>query len=74
MYLIQVSHVPEKEIFKICLEYWNILAADLYKENPIPWASRPILAYENGQPLRRDMYKEILQEVRTRCVCMYIRT
>jgi len=30
-YLVLVSEVDEVEIFKICLEYWNSLAADLYR-------------------------------------------
>ena len=31
-YLVLISEVEEKEIFKICLEYWNCLASDLYRE------------------------------------------
>mmetsp|Transcript_17286 Transcript_17286/g.39010 ORF Transcript_17286/g.39010 Transcript_17286/m.39010 type:complete len:897 (-) Transcript_17286:828-3518(-) len=30
-YLVKISEVPDNEIFKICLEYWNLLAQDLYK-------------------------------------------
>ena len=30
-YLAFISEVDEVEIFKICLEYWNSLAADLYR-------------------------------------------
>lgn len=30
-YLIQISDVEEVEIFKICLEYWNLLANRLYQ-------------------------------------------
>lgn len=33
-YLLLISEVDETEIFKICLEYWNSLASDLYRENP----------------------------------------
>lgn len=29
-YLLMLSEVEEREIFKICLEYWNILVSDLY--------------------------------------------
>ena len=32
--LLLISEVDEVEIFKICLEYWNSLAADLYHECP----------------------------------------
>jgi len=29
-YLVRVSEVPDTEIFKICLEYWNTFTHDLY--------------------------------------------
>jgi len=29
-YMLQISQVDDDEIFKICLEYWNGLASDLY--------------------------------------------
>lgn len=32
LYLIKVSQVPEREIFKICLEYWAKLVSELYEE------------------------------------------
>ncbi|GAA5840344.1 hypothetical protein JCM5353_002789 [Sporobolomyces roseus] len=32
LYLIKISQVEEREIFKICLEYWAKLVADLYDE------------------------------------------
>lgn len=33
-YLVLISEVDDMEIFKICLEYWNALAAVLYQEHP----------------------------------------
>ncbi|XP_003705025.1 exportin-1 emb [Megachile rotundata] len=33
-YLVLISEVEEVEIFKICLEYWNALAMDLYNGSP----------------------------------------
>jgi len=30
-YLVNISEVDDVEIFKICLEYWNALSADLYR-------------------------------------------
>ncbi|KAL3311369.1 Exportin-1 [Cichlidogyrus casuarinus] len=30
-YLLSISEVDDKEIFKICLEYWNCLVSDLYQ-------------------------------------------
>lgn len=29
LYLIKVSQVPEREVFKICLEYWSKLVAEV---------------------------------------------
>ncbi|KAG0208091.1 Karyopherin transporter [Mortierella sp. GBA30] len=31
-YLLKISEVDEREIFKICLEYWTKLVAELYEE------------------------------------------
>ncbi|KDN52738.1 hypothetical protein K437DRAFT_277459 [Tilletiaria anomala UBC 951] len=31
-YLIKISQVPEREVFKICLEYWQKLVSELYDE------------------------------------------
>ena len=30
-YLVRISEVPDNEVFKICLEYWHMLTADLYE-------------------------------------------
>lgn len=67
-FLILISEVEETEIFKICLEYWNALAADLYRENPFTPAN-PLLIQigrPNNQdmPPRRLMYNPILTKVR----------
>lgn len=35
-YLLRISRVEEIEVFKICLEYWHWLAAELYRQNPYP--------------------------------------
>ena len=31
-YLVIMSTVSDKEIFKICLDYWNFLTASLFQE------------------------------------------
>lgn len=60
-YLILISEVDDVEIFKICLEYWNFLAGDLYKDSP----------YQNTGIMRRPTnltrltyYHNVLSEVR----------
>ena len=64
-YLILISEVDEVEIFKICLEYWNSLAADLYRESPFSGSSSPLLLGKthNEMPVRRQLYNPVLSRV-----------
>ena len=64
-YLILISEVDEVEIFKICLEYWNSLAADLYRESPFSGSSSPLLLGKshNEMPIRRQLYNPVLSRV-----------
>ena len=41
-YLLLISEVDDVEIFKICLEYWNSLAAELYRESPFSTTASPL--------------------------------
>ncbi|XP_065832637.1 exportin-1-like [Oscarella lobularis] len=59
-YLVLISEVDETEIFKICLEFWNILAADLYRENPF---NSPLSTGSPGT-MRRQLYMPVLSKVR----------
>jgi len=63
-YLALISEVEEVEIFKICLEYWNGLLYELYRENP--FSHRLIYLKNNASnaPLRRDFYAPVLNKVR----------
>ncbi|XP_063606328.1 exportin-1-like [Penaeus indicus] len=63
-YLILISEVDDTEIFKICLEYWNALASDLYRESPFlpPTGSSPL--YLPRPTSRRQFYQPILTKVR----------
>ncbi|KAL0169967.1 hypothetical protein M9458_034563, partial [Cirrhinus mrigala] len=53
-YMLLVSEVEETEIFKICLEYWNHLAAELYRER----------SQHFDVPPRRQLYLPVLSKVR----------
>ncbi|XP_018334478.1 exportin-1 [Agrilus planipennis] len=58
-YLLLISAVDEVEIFKICLEYWNVLTGELYREVP----------YGGAQPIffggtRRALYQDCLKRLR----------
>ena len=62
-YIVKISEVDETEIFKICLEYWNSLSAELYRENPF---SQTGVISTNSLPVpatRRQIYLPILTKV-----------
>ncbi|XP_075225600.1 exportin-1 emb [Lycorma delicatula] len=65
-YLVLISEVDEVEIFKICLEYWNGLAAELYRENPFSSQTNMILhsKLNSSVPPRRLFYAPVLTKVR----------
>lgn len=76
LYMVKVSQVDEREIFKICLEYWIKLVSGLYAEiQSLPIGENGILMGLNlgvpgtqnalsGIPLRKDIYKDILSNLR----------
>ncbi|CAH0702443.1 unnamed protein product [Spodoptera exigua] len=62
-YLVLISEVEEVEIFKICLEFWYALAADLYQVPPCSHTSN--LYTSIGKSVgRKALYSEILSSVR----------
>jgi exportin-1 len=63
-YLVSISEVDDDEIFKICLEYWNTLAADLYREAPYNNISPILMGMRNNISSRRQTYNAILSKVR----------
>nr|KAF6430530.1 exportin 1 [Molossus molossus] len=65
-YMLLVSEVEETEIFKICLEYWNHLAAELYRESPFSAILSPLISGTQhfDVPPRRQMYLPVLSKVR----------
>uniref|UniRef100_A0AAY5KLI1 Exportin-1 n=1 Tax=Esox lucius TaxID=8010 RepID=A0AAY5KLI1_ESOLU len=60
------TEVEETEIFKICLEYWNHLAAELYRESPFSTSTSPLLSGSQhfDVPPRRQLYLPVLSKVR----------
>lgn len=79
-YLIRISQIDDREIFKICLEYWTKLVSELYDEmQALPITDvNPLLnmgittnggardpALLANYPLRKHKYQEILSNLRT---------
>ncbi|XP_056639839.1 exportin-1 [Diorhabda sublineata] len=63
-YLVLVSEVEEVEIFKICLEYWNSLTSQLYRETSHRSVGLCLEKSEGYNNFSQDFYKEILNKVR----------
>lgn len=71
LYMIKISQVDEREIFKICLEYWSKLVAELYEEiQSLPMAELvgmqigATTGIALGIPLRKNIYSEVLSNLR----------
>lgn len=75
LYMVKVSQVEEREIFKICLEYWLKLVAELYDEiQSLPMGDSGLLmglslggspsSMLNGIVLRKNIYSDVLSNLR----------
>lgn len=77
LYMVKISQVDEREIFKICLEYWLKLVAELYDEiQSLPIGDSGLLmglslggtngAHNmlNGVSLRKNIYSDVLSNLR----------
>jgi len=63
-YLVLISEVDDVEIFKICLEYWNTLSSELYREAPFSSTSPILLCLKNEGASRKQSYQGVLSKVR----------
>jgi exportin-1 len=77
LYMVKISQVDEREIFKICLEYWLKLVAELYDEiQSLPIGDSGLLmglslggtngahSMLNGVSLRKNIYSDVLSNLR----------
>lgn len=69
-YLLKISMVEDVEVFKICLDYWNWLCAELYREFPFQ-IDRPLISAfplmnrsAQQEPPRRALYNSVLSNLR----------
>ena len=79
-YLIRISQIDDREIFKICLDYWLKLVQELYEEmQQLPAADlNPLMTMGGGisgggapnpallmnYPLRKHKYQEVMSNLR----------
>lgn len=56
-YLLSISEVDDKEIFKICLEYWNYWVCELYTRATLTCRSlySPVVTKSAYQPLLSEV-------------------
>ncbi|KII89060.1 hypothetical protein PLICRDRAFT_160125 [Plicaturopsis crispa FD-325 SS-3] len=71
LYMVKISQVDEREIFKICLEYWLKLVAELYEEiQSLPIGESGLLmglslgGHLTGMALRKNIYSDVLSNLR----------
>lgn len=70
-YLLKISHIEDVEVFKICLDYWNWLCLELFRESPFETNEHPLLESlkrlrENfNQTPRRQLYTDVLSDLRS---------
>jgi exportin-1 len=74
LYMVKVSQVEEREVFKVCLEYWSKLVAELYEElQSLPMDMNPLLGLNLGgggvqtmlgMNLRKNIYSDVLSNLR----------
>ncbi|CAD5224178.1 unnamed protein product [Bursaphelenchus okinawaensis] len=69
-YLLKISEVEDTEVFKITLDYWNWLCAELFRESPFEAmqaslldALRVMRDNSNENP-RRQLYSGVLSDLR----------
>uniref|UniRef100_A0A914HK84 Importin N-terminal domain-containing protein n=1 Tax=Globodera rostochiensis TaxID=31243 RepID=A0A914HK84_GLORO len=68
-YLLKISsEVEDIEVFKICLDYWNWLCMELFRESPFEQSEHPIIDVlkrcTRQESPRRKLYIEVLSDLR----------
>ncbi|CAD5232029.1 unnamed protein product [Bursaphelenchus xylophilus] len=69
-YLLKISEVEDTEVFKICLDYWNWLCAELFRESPFEALQANLLdalrlmRENNSENPRRRLYSSVLSDLR----------
>ena len=68
-YLLKISQVEDVEVFKICLDYWNWLCLELFRESPFEQSTHSIVDSLKRfnrieESPRRKLYADVLSDLR----------
>lgn len=63
-YLLRLSLIEDREVFKVCLEYWARFVSDLYNEYPAMATGPLLLGTGPTAPRRRTLYAGVLSQLR----------
>ncbi|KAF1802666.1 CRM1 C terminal-domain-containing protein [Mucor lusitanicus] len=63
-YLIKISRVEDREIFKICLEYWAKLVQELFEEGFVPQGYQASSWNQEAVQQRHMIYSQVLSSLR----------
>lgn len=63
-YLIKISRVEDREIFKICLEYWAKLVQELFEEGIVPQIYQASSWNQEAVQQRHMIYSQVLSSLR----------
>jgi exportin-1 len=71
LYMIRISQIKEREVFKVCIEYWTKMVTDLFEEmNSFRPVADPNVLMNSGMNTnsgggqRKDKYSAILSRLR----------
>ena len=56
LYVVSLTSYPEDEIFKICCDFWHVLARHLYEQKGLSWL---------GNKLWSNIYREVVTEAKS---------
>ena len=63
-YLIKISRVEDREIFKICLEYWSRLVREIFEEEMTLASGYTNFNLKSQPVIRKQLYEKVLSSLR----------
>ena len=77
-YLVQISYIDDIELFKTCMDYWNLLVSDVFstdctsfnlQSNPFSFGGMEDGKLGNGAGGRKGLYAATLSQLRLLMTC-----